>query len=46
MVAAADGTELKSLYCEIKGIKATGHLTPNGMVVSAGSPAVLHERLC
>lgn len=41
---AANGTALVSLFCEIKGIKATGHLTPNGIVVLAGSQAVLNER--
>lgn len=37
-------TELETLTCEIKGLKAKGHLTPNGMVVLAGSQAVLNER--
>ena len=37
-------TDLETLYCEIKGLKATGHLTPNGIVVLAGSQAVLTER--
>ena len=32
------------LSCEIKGLKATGRLTPNGIVVLAGSQAVLNER--
>lgn len=32
------------LYCEIKGLKATGYLTPNGIVVLEGSQAVLEER--
>jgi Domain of unknown function (DUF4357) len=32
------------LYCEIKGIKARGHLTPNGFLVLKGSQAVLNER--
>lgn len=32
------------LVCEIKGLKATGHLTPNGLVVLKGSQAVLKER--
>jgi hypothetical protein len=41
----AKGTaEIESLSCEIKGLKAFGHLTPNGMVVLAGSQAVLNER--
>jgi len=37
-------TEKELLYCEIKGLKATGHLTPNGFLVLKGSPAVLNER--
>lgn len=37
-------TELATLTCEIKGLKAKGHLTPNGMVVLAGSQAVPNER--
>lgn len=37
-------TELETLSCEIKGLKATGHLTPNGIVVLVGSQAVLNER--
>ena len=37
-------TELQPLSCEIKGLKAAGHLTPNGIVVLAGSQAVLNER--
>jgi len=36
--------ELEWLTCEIKGIKATGRLTPNGIVVLGGSQAVLNER--
>lgn len=36
--------DLGILTCEIKGLKATGRLTPNGMVVMAGSEAVLTER--
>lgn len=43
-INAAGVTELESLTCEIKGSKATGHLTPNGIVVLAGSQAVLNER--
>ncbi|MDO8464043.1 MAG: GIY-YIG nuclease family protein [Gallionella sp.] len=43
-INAAGATELESLSCEIKGLKATGHLTPNGIVVLAGSQAVLNER--
>ncbi|MGA7181211.1 MAG: GIY-YIG nuclease family protein [Thiobacillaceae bacterium] len=40
----AGATERETLSCEIKGLKATGHLTPNGIVVLAGSQAVLTER--
>ncbi len=36
--------KIDTLFCEIKGLKATGHLTPNGIVVLAGSQAVLTER--
>jgi hypothetical protein len=32
------------LVCKIKGLKATGHLTPTGFVVLKGSHAVLRER--
>lgn len=32
------------LSCEIKGLKATGYLTPNGIVVLRGSQAVLTPR--
>ncbi len=32
------------LYCEIKGLIAQGHLTPNGFLVMEGSQAVLVER--
>jgi len=32
------------LFCEIKGIKATGRQTDNGFVVLKGSAAVLKER--
>jgi hypothetical protein len=40
-----DISKTNTLSCEIKGLKATGYLTPNGMVVIAGSQAVLNERL-
>jgi hypothetical protein len=40
----ADANEAETLSCEIKGLKATGHLTPNGIVVLVGSQAVLTER--
>lgn len=33
-------TESISLFCDISGLKATGHLSPNGIVVLAGSEAV------
>ena len=32
------------LFCEIKGIKATAYLSPNGIVVLKGSKAVLEPR--
>jgi hypothetical protein len=44
VINAAGESERETLSCEIKGLKATGHLTPNGMVVLAGSQAVLNER--
>ncbi|MCP5134693.1 MAG: GIY-YIG nuclease family protein [Gammaproteobacteria bacterium] len=34
----------KMLFCELKGLKASGYLTPNGIVVVSGSHAVLQER--
>jgi len=37
-------SEKKMLYCEIKGLKARGHLTPNGFLVLKGSQAVLNDR--
>ena len=36
--------EKQILVCEIKGLKAAGHLTPTGFVVLKGSQAVLKER--
>jgi hypothetical protein len=36
--------EVELLSCEIKGVKARGHLSPNGFVVLSGSQAVLNER--
>ena len=36
--------ERKMLTCNIKNIVASGYLTPNGIVVLAGSEAVLDER--
>ena len=41
---AKEETELDLLSCETKGLRATGYLTPNGIVVLAGSQAVLNER--
>lgn len=37
-------TEREMLTCKIKNVVATGYLTPNGIVVLAGSEAVLKER--
>ena len=37
-------TEKQILVCEIKGLRATGHLSPTGFVVLKGSQAVLKER--
>lgn len=41
---AVGASEEKRLFCEIKGIKAEGHLAPNGFLVLKGSQAVLVER--
>ena len=41
---AATDAEKEMLYCEIKGLKARGRLTPNGFLVLKGSQAVLNER--
>lgn len=41
---AVGESEHKKLFCEIKGIKAEGRLSPNGFVVLKGSQAVLTER--
>ena len=38
------GEEEELLYCNIKELKATGYLTPNGIVVLKDSQAVLEER--
>ena len=40
----AGNAEKEILVCEIKGLKATGHLTPVGFVVLKGSQAVLKDR--
>jgi len=39
-----ESTEPNILYCDIKGLRAKGYLTPNGLVVLAGSQAVLNPR--
>lgn len=36
--------ESRQLFCEISGLKAVGHLTPNGIVVLAKSQAVMALR--
>jgi len=36
--------EQELLACEIHGLRATGHLSPNGIIVLAGSQAVMEER--
>ena len=41
---AVGQTTTQLLTCEIKGLKAIGHLTPTGFVVLKGSQAVLKER--
>lgn len=43
-IPATEASELDLLFCETKGLRAVGHLTPNGIVVLAGSQAVLDER--
>lgn len=42
--ASAKGEGKGKLFCEIKGLRATGYLTPNGIVVGAKSQAVLADR--
>lgn len=43
--SAPESTEEKRLlYCQISGLKASAHLTPNGIVVLQGSQAVLQLR--
>jgi len=39
-----EGKEESLLSCNIKGLKASGYLSPNGIVVLKGSQAVLEER--
>ncbi|MBU2498379.1 MAG: GIY-YIG nuclease family protein [Proteobacteria bacterium] len=41
---AETDAEKEMLYCEIKGLRARGHLSPNGFLVLKGSQAVLKER--
>lgn len=41
---AEDEDEGEMLTCKIKNVVASGYLTPNGIVVLAGSEAVLEER--
>jgi len=38
------GSEGRGLLCEIKGLRARGHLSPDGIIVLKGSQAVLEER--
>ena len=38
------GAEDQMLFCDIKGLRATGYLAPAGLVVSQGSQAVIQER--
>jgi len=39
-----NAAEQKLLFCEILGLTARGHLTPNGFVILKDSKAVLNER--
>jgi hypothetical protein len=41
---AKNDAEKEMLFCEIKGLKAIGHLTPIGFLVLKDSQAVLNER--
>jgi len=41
---AETAAEKEMLFCEIKGLKARGHLSPNGFIVLKGAQAVLKER--
>ena len=41
---APENQKKELLYCNIKGLSATGYLTPNGIVVLKDSQAVLKER--
>lgn len=42
--AAMGASEKEMLLCEIKGLRAQGHLIPNGFLVLKASQAVLNER--
>ena len=42
--SSAGHAEKRILVCNIKGLKATGHVTPTGFVVLKGSQAVFKER--
>ena len=42
-IEAAQGKR-EPLYCEIKGLRASGRRTPNGFLVLQGSQAVLKDR--
>lgn len=45
IASAPEGSaEQEQLVCEIKGLRALGHLTPTGLVVYKGSQAVFKER--
>lgn len=43
-VKSETATEKGILYCEIKGLTAKGHLSPNGFLVLKNSQAVLKDR--
>ena len=42
--ARTSSNSSEMLFCELKGLRASGYLTPNGIVVVSGSHAVLQER--
>jgi len=42
--STAGNSEKRLLFCTIKGLKASGYVTPTGFVVLKGSQAVLKER--
>lgn len=44
VVIKTNSGSYEKLFCELKGLKASGYLTPNGIVVISGSHAVLQER--